>query len=125
MTLIYFFCVRPRRQKTEDGEEKTQTITSPVEMIEDTTFVKPELDHDGVGVYEINADREPFETGVQEQAIYELDGLKDIVESDAQERHLHEMQAADEVATELRASEEAVELASPVPVTAVDRATPV
>lgn len=125
MTLIYFFCVRPRRQKTEDVEEKTQTITSPVEMIEDTTFVKPEPDHDGVGVYEINADREPFETGVQEQAIYELDGLKDIVESDAQERHLHEMQAADEVATELRASEEAVELASPVPVTAVDRATPV
>ncbi|KAK0105097.1 hypothetical protein ONS96_004500 [Cadophora gregata f. sp. sojae] len=116
LTMIYFFYVRPKRQKTEDVEEKSEAPPSPIEDVEETTFSKPELDHDGVGVYEINADREPVETEVKEQAIYELEGVKGVVESDARERYLHEMAAVDEVARELRADDGAIELASPVPV---------
>ncbi|KAG4430105.1 hypothetical protein IFR05_014416 [Cadophora sp. M221] len=127
LTLIYFFYVRPRRQKPVDEEKTVETSTPlppPVEVVEDPTFVKPELDNEAVQIHEISSNREAVETEVQEQALYELDYRRDVVESDAQERYLYELPAVEEVRNELRAEDQAVvESASPIPETINQEAT--
>ncbi|KAH9213979.1 aspartic peptidase domain-containing protein [Leptodontidium sp. 2 PMI_412] len=127
MTLIYFIYVRPRRQKPVDEEKTAETSTPlppPVEVVEDPTFVKPELDNDAVQIHEINADREVIETEVQEQALYESDYRRNVVESDARERSIYELPAMEEVRTELRAENHAIgEPASPIPQTTNEEAT--
>ncbi|KAH6718457.1 aspartic peptidase domain-containing protein [Leptodontidium sp. MPI-SDFR-AT-0119] len=98
LTLIYFIYVRPRRQKPVDEEKTAETsalLPPPVEVFEDPTFVKPELDNDtkrcrGVG----------------------------------RERSIYELPAMEEVRIELRAENYAtVELASPIPQTANEEVT--
>lgn len=127
LTLIYYIYVRPRRQKPVDEEKIAETSTPlppPVEVVEDPTFVKPELDNDAVQIHEINADREAVETEVQEQTLYELDYRRDVVESDAREKSIYELPAMEEVRTELRTENHAiVELANPIPQTANEEAT--
>ncbi|KAL2062235.1 hypothetical protein VTL71DRAFT_6501 [Oculimacula yallundae] len=118
LTLTYFFYVRPRRHKAVDEEKKVETSLPPpsVEIMEDPTFIKPELDNDAVQIHEINADREAVETEVHEQAMYELEHQGEIFESAAQERYVYELPARDAAVPELRTEDNpVVELASPVP----------